>query len=373
MFRFEQPLYLYALVLLPLLVVGYVVVQRRVRTKVASWGDRAFFNLLSPDRSTLQPHLKFGLWCVALVLLLLAAANPEFGTHKEKVRRKGLDVMFLLDISRSMLAQDVAPSRLERARLFGQRLLEDLKGNRFGIIVFAGNPYLQMPLTTDYAAATVFLKSASPEQAPTQGTAIAAAVNLARESFEKDARSNGNGSANDGQRKIIIIVTDGEDHAGKARDAVKAATDKGAIVFTLGVGTNAGSTIPTFLEPTNTEGGLTTPSNATNANNTLKDEQGQTVVTKLDEPMLRDLAEAGGAQYFNLTADYADIVPALRKAVDKLERREFESRMFSAFNSYYPYLIVVALGLLLLEGWLGYRRTHLESFDLFAPDMPTGH
>lgn len=337
MFRFEHPEFLYWLFLLPVFVFVFRFLQQRKARQLAAFGTNEVVAQLLRHYAPFKTVLKFALWLFAMVFIVFALANPQFGTKKQRVKRKSVDVMIALDVSRSMEAQDAVPSRLASAKQFVGRLVEQLKGNRIGTIVFAGNAYLQMPLTTDYAAANIFIQSADCEMLPTQGTAIADALELGMKSFPKDNKNH----------RVIIVVTDGEDHEPNAKDIVEKAADDNILVYTVGIGTAQGAPIPETSED-----GVTK----------LKiDESGATILSKLNEPFLRELAEAGNGAYFNL-ANNPDVFNALRKSINKLEKKEFETRMFSTYESYYQYLVFAALLLLLLETGISYRNTKKWQF-----------
>ena len=276
---------------------------------------------------------------VAFSLLVVAWANPQRGTKRAKVAKKAADIMVALDISNSMLATDLSPSRLERARTFALDLVRELRSERIGTIVFAGNAYLQMPLTTDYTAAALFLRSANPDQAPTQGTALSEAIDLAERTFPQADKAH----------KVLIILSDGEDHDSEAVSRAEEAAENGLLVFTIGVGTPEGGAIPQ-----NYDGII----------DFKRDEKGQTVKTQLNEKMLKDLAAAGQGEYFNL-ANTRGIIEALKNRIAKVEKRELETRAFNEFESYYQWFLLAALVILVAEFMLPYRKSAWEDRDIF--------
>ena len=217
------------------------------------------------------------------------------------------DLFIALDISESMLCEDISPNRLERAKRFSQRLINELKGDRIGVIIFAGNAYLQMPLTTDYAAANLFLRSANTGMAPTQGTAIDEAIAMAEKSFEEDNK----------QHKAIIVISDGENHSESAVTKAREARENGLLIFTVGVGTASGGLIPL---------------NISGFRDSKRDKEGQPVRTSLNEPMLQELAEIGDGAYFNIS-DGDQVITSLRQRIDRIEKREFEARSFTEYES----------------------------------------
>ncbi len=341
MFRFEHPYFLYALAVLPILLILFLIFIRWQKSAEARLGDTSLIKALIPDASKYRRGIKFGLLFLALAFLIVGWANPQWGSKREKVNRKSVDVMIALDISTSMYAQDIPPNRLERAKRFAEELVEKLKGERIGIILFAGSAYLQMPVTTDYAAAKLFLRSANPSLAGTQGTVIGDAIELARKSFSNEEKSH----------KALIIITDGEDHDGKAIEQAEAARNDDIFLFTVGVGTSSGSFIPVAIN---------------GREDYKRDQTGQPVRSKLNEEMLSELAQKGDGTYFHI-ADGDAVTEALQNRIDKMEKRELEVRSFTEYNSYFQYFIGAGLLILLLEFLISYRRVGwTRGKDLFS-------
>jgi Ca-activated chloride channel homolog len=337
MFRFEHPTYLYAFALLPLLAVVFWFFWRWRKQAIGRFAESHLAPLLMPEASRWKHRLKFGLVLLALAFLIVGAANPQWGSKREKVKRKSVDVLIALDISNSMYAQDIAPSRLERAKKFAENLVEKLKGERIGLVFFAGSAYLQMPVTTDYAAAEIFLRSASPELAASQGTAIGEAIGVARRAFQSEENKS---------HKALIVITDGEDHDGEAIAEAENAKEEGIIQFTVGVGTAEGSFIPMKV------GGR---------EDYKRDENGQPVRSKLNEAMLADLAQKGGGTYFHISDG-----EALQTRIDQMEKQELEVRAFSSYNSYFQWFVFIGLGLLVAEWLVSWKRHRLEGKDMFG-------
>ncbi len=340
MFRFENIDYLNFLAIIPILIVVFIVVGYFRKKAIRQFGDWALVQQLIPQVSKYKHTLKFILLLFCLVFAIIALSNPQWGMKKEKVKRKSIDVFIALDISQSMLAQDISPSRLERAKNFCQSLINGLKGERMGVIIFAGNAYLQMPLTTDYAAAQLFLRSANTNQAPTQGTAISEAIDLAEKSFEEDNKHH----------KALIIITDGENHDQETLERTKKAKENGLMVFTVGVGTAGGGYIPMYYAG---QPGFKT------------DESGNPVKTKLNEQMLADIAEAGNGVYYNLV-DGEKVINALKDRIENIEKREFEQRSFTEFESYFQYFLAIGLLFLIIEFIISYRKNRwIGDKDIF--------
>ena len=340
MFRFEHIDHLYYLGIIPVLV-GIFILTWMARTRaIERFGDLNLMQQLMPQMSKYKDILKFGLLMLTVAFIIIAWANPQQGLKKEKVKRKSVDVILALDVSTSMLAQDLNPNRMERAKQFAIKLIETLKGDRIGIVIFAGNAYLQMPLTTDYAAAQLFVKSANPELAPTQGTAISDAIDLAKRTFEE----------NNKQHKALIVITDGENHEEGVLELAEQSAEDGLLIFTVGVGTANGGPIPVVVN---------------GATDFKRDKTGNIVRSRLNEGMLKDIARAAKGAYFNLNAGN-EIIEALRENIDKIEKREFEQRTFKEFDTKYQYFIALALLFLLIEFLISYRKSKWwKDRDLF--------
>lgn len=339
MFRFEHPMFLYALLAIPILTVFFNLTRRARKKALLRFGEKDLVRRLMPQMSVLKDPLKFALLMLAFSLLIIAWANPQWGTKREKVKKKASDIIIAMDISNSMMADDVKPNRLERARAFGLDLVRELKNERIGTIIFAGNAYLQMPLTTDYAAAAMFLNSANPQQAPTQGTAISEAIDVAEKAFPEENKSH----------KVLIILSDGEDHDSEALARATEARDNGLIIFTIGVGsTEGGFMVEEF-------GGV---------QDYKRDENGEPIRTKINEQMLRALATAGEGDYFNI-ANTNGIIEALKSRIDKVEKREFETRAFNDYESYFQWFLSIALIILIIEFMIPYRKSRWEERDIF--------
>ncbi|MEM9990789.1 MAG: VWA domain-containing protein [Bacteroidota bacterium] len=314
MFRFEYETYLWALAAVPVLIVFFVLMWRARRQAIARFGDTALVQQLMQGFSAPRYILKFALVILALIFLVVGWANPQWGTKREKAKRMSADVFIALDVSYSMLAEDLPPSRMDRARRFAENLITGLKGDRLGLIAFAGNAYLQMPLTTDYAMAALMTKSSNPFQAPTQGTAIGDAIDLAERAFEEDQKSH----------KALIIVTDGENHDQAAMKRAEQAARNGLIIFTVGVGTNEATPIPVPVG---------------NRIDYKRDKTGNIVRTSLNEDAMRAIAEAADGAYFNLAQGSDEVIGALQKRIDQLEKKEFEQRIFDEYESYFKLFI----------------------------------
>lgn len=331
MFRFEHPEFLQLLWAVPALLVVLLLYGWWRRRVLAGAVEPVAVPRLLPGWSVWRFGLKNGLLLFALSLLAFAWANPQRGAKKQNVTQKSADVLIALDISQSMLTEDVAPSRLDLAKSFVLKLLQALQGERIGLIFFAGDAYLQMPLSTDYAAAAMFVTNASPNLITAQGTAIPRAIDLATESFDPEP----------GAGRALVLITDGENHDEDAIGRAAEAYDDGIVVLTVGAGTAGGGPIP--MEVSN--GGA----------QYKRDENGDLVRSRLNQALLKDLAAKGGGAAFLLTQGDAAI-QAIRRAVNQLQKRDMEVRSFSEFESYYQWFLLPAFLLLALEAWLSWRN-----------------
>ncbi|MBK8921902.1 MAG: VWA domain-containing protein [Saprospirales bacterium] len=336
MFKFEHPTFLNLLWAVP--VMGVLVAAYRW------WRGRAISRLgapasvarLAPGWSGLRFFVKNGIWILALALLAIAWANPQRGARKQTVSQKSADIFLALDISQSMLAQDVAPSRLELAKSFARKIVDALHGERIGLIFFAGDAFLQMPLSTDYGAAIMFIDSASPDLITAQGTALTTAIDLAMESFDPEP----------GGGRALILITDGENHDADAEARAAAAYSEGIVLLAVGAGTTAGGPIPVGA--------------AGGAELYKRDDRGDIVRTRMDETLLHKLAGSGGGAAFRITQGEA-AVAAVRREVGRLQKREMEVRSFSEYDSYFQWFLLPAFLLLVLEAWLSWRKKNIKA------------
>ena len=323
MFQFENIEAIYWLPIIPVLLILLFVSLKLKQRQIKKLGSSKIVNRLLPNWSAAREWTKIILLILSLSLIIISWANPQWGTKTEKVTAKRSDVIIALDISQSMMAEDISPNRLERAKRMATELVKGLRGNRIGLIFFAGSAYLQMPLTTDYAAAELFLKSANTRQAGTQGTAIADAIDLSVSAFKSEKNA----------QKAVIVISDGENHDQEAIDAAAQANETGTFVFTIGVGTEKGELIP--LE--------------TNRGRVYKtDDSGQTVKTKLNIQLMQDIASAGGGEAYLLNQG-KELIEDIKTQLNKLEKQEVEQRSFSEFESYFQYFLFFGILFLVIE------------------------
>jgi Ca-activated chloride channel family protein len=341
MLRFAHIEFLWGLALVPVFILLFIVVSRWKIKAVKRLGDRNIVNLMMPDVSFSRPWLKFILFTVAFAFLLIAAADPQIGSKMEEEKRKGADLMILLDVSNSMLSQDLAPNRLENAKRALAQLIDNLHGDRVGIIVFAGQAYVQMPVTTDYSAAKLFLNTINTNMVPTQGTAIGAAIDLGMKSFDF---KNGTG-------KAMIIITDGENHEDDAVSAAKNAAGKDVSVHVIGIGSPEGAPIPIYMD--GKQAGFHT------------DSAGKTVISKLDETMGKEIAAAGGGAYVRATNANSGLGIVMDQ-IEKIQRKTLDTKSFKDFEDRFQIFLAFAFLLLVIEFFISNRKSQrLSNLKLF--------
>ncbi len=341
MFRFGNIEYLWGLLIIPLLTVFFVLSRISRKRALKKFGQMEILRQLMPYSSKNRPVLKFIILMLALAFFIVGIARPQFGSKLKTVKREGIELIIALDVSNSMMAEDIQPNRLERAKRAISRLVDRLKDDKIGLIVFAGDAYTQLPITSDYNSAKLFLNSVNTQIVPKQGTAIGAAIDLARRSFTPNGESN----------KAIVIITDGENHEDDAVSSAQQAVSEGIVVHTIGMGLPSGSPIPVFRN------GQT---------DYLKDRDGNVVVTKLNEQMLEQISAAGEGIY--VRANNAQVgLNALFDEINKMEKQEMEARTYSEYDDQFQYFFAVGLFLLLLEFVILERKNkYLKNIKLFG-------
>ena len=339
MFRFAHIEFLWLLLAIPVLVALHIWITRRKRQQLQLFGDPELMAELMPNASRIRPHVKFALMLTALSLLIIGIARPQYGTKEQTVKRQGIEVMIALDISNSMLAEDVAPNRLERAKQMLSKLVDQMVDDKLGLVVFAGDAFTQIPITCDYVSAKMYLQSITPELIPAQGTAIGKAITTCVSSF---------GTEDTEKSRAIILITDGENHEDNAQEAAKMAKEKGIHVFVVGIGKPEGSPIP------DGRGGF------------KKDRQGTVVVSRLSEDMCQEVAAAGGGMY--VRADNSNTATrALEKEIDKLGKQGIETKVYSDYNEQYQSFIFIALLLLVIDFFIFSRKNKsISRINLFG-------
>ena len=311
MFRFAHPDFLYLLFILPVLIAFYVYAMILKKKAIKKYGNPELLAELMPEVSPKRQHLKFWLLFGAITMVIFVIAGPQFGSKLETVKRQGVEIMVCLDVSNSMLAEDVSPNRLDKAKQMLSKLTDGFKDDKMGLIVFAGDAFTQLPITSDYISAKMFLSSINPSMVSTQGTAIGSAINLAMRSFTPSETSD----------KTIILITDG----------AAAAAEKNIHVNIVGMGDPKGSPIP-----------------VAGANNYMKDKDGNVVITKLNEQMCQEIAAAGNGMY--VRADNTNsALKALQTEIEKMNKSELDSKVYSEYNEQFQTLAWIALILLIAD------------------------
>ena len=333
MFRFEHPSYLYLFFLLPVFFALFLYAVYIKKRNLKRFGDRKIIRVLMPDASLRKQYLKFGLLLAALALFILVIAGPQFGSKIETVKKQGIEVIICLDVSNSMLSNDISPSRLDKSKQILSRLIDNLNNDKIGLIVFAGDAFIQLPITSDYVSAKMFLSSINPSIVPVQGTAIGAAVNLAIRSFTPDEKTE----------KTIVLITDGENHEDDAIGATKAAVEKNIHVNVLGVGSVQGGPIP-----------------VPGTNGYQRDKEGNMVITRLNEQMCQDIAIAGKGIYAR-TDNTNNALKALQKELDKLSKSEVESRIYTSYDEKFQIPAWIVLFILVIEFFILDRKNRVLS------------
>jgi len=337
MFRFEHPEYLYLLLVLPVLLVLFIFYMRSKKRALKRFGEMQLLRSLMPEVALRKYHLKFWILWICSGLFALTIAGPQFGSKLETVKKQGIEVIICLDVSNSMLSTDVSPTRLGKAKQILSRLVDNLDNDKIGLIVFAGDAYVQLPITSDYISAKMFLSSINPAMVSAQGTAIGSAINLAMKSF----------SPNESTEKTIVLITDGEDHQDNAVSTAEEAAKRGITVNVLGVGSPQGNPIPT-------------------ANGYLKDKDGNMILTKLDEKTAQDIAVAGKGIYVRVD-NTNNALKALQKELDKKTKSEVESKVYSSYDEKYAIPAWILLFLLIIEFFILDRKNRiLSKIKLFS-------
>lgn len=329
MFKFAHTNHLFALILVGVVILLFILYWINRKQIQARIGNSLLIAQLSPKASMLRKSIKFGFLIFAFVFLVIAWANPLLGKKFETVKREGIDVIFAIDVSTSMNAVDIVPSRMLKARQIVSNLIDEMSNDRIGLIVFAGNAYLQMPVTVDYSGAKMYLKTVDTDMVPKQGTAISDAVALALESYDPESEGY----------KTLVILSDGEDHDGDALSAVKKAKEQGVTVHTIGVGSNQAAKIP-----------------LDNKGNYKTDGQGNVVETKLNKEMLAELANIGGGAYFS--ADKIDVEENILLALSGQDGRMIDEKVFTSFKNHFPTFLSIAFVLLLIDFGINERKSN---------------
>ena len=340
--RFEHPEYLYGLLVIPLLVIIYILFRLAQKKRFERFAQIGMRDQLVPSYSTRRANFKFVIFLLMVSSIILALANLQSGSKMEEVKREGIDLYLAIDVSNSMNAEDIVPSRLERSKQAINKLIADMKGDRIGVIVFADKAFVQLPITTDYSAARMFLSTINTSLVASQGTAIAEAINLALKSFPEEEHS-----------RAIVIISDGEDHENDA--AVKAAQEaakQGVHVYTIGMGLPDGAPIPEYNQYGNQVG-------------YRRDRNGNTIITRLDEPMLQKIAAAGNGIYVRASNSNVGL-GKIYSDINKLDKSEIDAKVFTDYEDQFQWFVAAAIILLLLEVLISSgKRGWEKKFNIF--------
>lgn len=341
MYLLEEKIWFWLLLVIPaivLLYLGVLVWQRSAQRKFA---QQRLLKKLSPDRSVFKPILKILTLCLAIFFIVIALVNPKIGTKLETVKREGVDVVFAVDVSKSMLAEDIAPNRIEKAKQLVTQIINGLGSDRIGIIAYAGSAYPQLPITTDYSSAKLFLSQMNTDMLSSQGTAIAEAIELAKTYYNDEEQTN----------RVLFIISDGEDHLGEAASIAEQASKEGIRIFTIGVGDVKGGLIPIKRN------GI--------VQSYKEDKNGEKVITKLDEQTLKDIAAEANGIYIN-GKNTADVVSKVQEVLNAMDKKEFEAKQFADFKDRFQWFLGAGILLLFLDVFFLERKTSwIKRLNLF--------
>ena len=335
--RLEHPEYLWLFAVLVVLTLTYFWARSKRKKQIQQIGDARLVEQLMPERSKYSNGIRFILMFLAMSCIIIALANPQVGSKQETVKRKGVDIAIALDLSNSMMAEDTKPNRLERSKQFISKLIDKFQNDRVAFVIFAGNAYLQMPLTIDYSAFNLYLKNINTGIIPTQGTAIGDAIMLAENAFD----------AGEKKHKALIIISDGENHDEEAIEAAKEAHKNGTKIFTIGVGTPKGNPIPIYDKY-----GQQT--------DYLKDKDGSIVLSKLNEKMLQEIALNGGGSYYRLTGGN-EVIKSIMSIISDMETKEIEEQVYTDYEDQFQFFLFFALVLILIEVFINTKKSKFWS------------
>jgi Ca-activated chloride channel homolog len=332
MFKFQHPSMIYLLALAPVLLILYYMMRRWKKQSIQKFGNPHLVQRLFPDVSVSRPGIKFWILWTGFILMVVGVCGPLIGSKLEEVKRKGSDIIICMDVSNSMNAEDIRPNRLERSKQAVSRLIDRLEGDRIGIVVFAGDAYMQLPITTDYAAAKLFLSQVETDIVPKQGTAIGAAIDMASTSFTDTIKKH----------SAIVVITDGENHEDDAIESAKSAAEQGIKVYTIGMGSANGAPIPIYNNGTRV--------------GFRQDNSGATVISKLDQNMLNEIADAGKGRFIQAT-NSDDGLDLILKELNGLDKKEFKAKMYTDYENQFQYFLAGAFILLIIDFLLGEKKS----------------
>ena len=333
------------LLIIPVIIAFFLIQQIWKYKAQSKFANKEILKKLSPNHSLFKSVLKIGVLSLAFACLAVALVNPKIGTKLETVKREGVDIVFALDVSKSMLAEDIAPNRLDKSKQLVTQIINNLASDRVGIIAYAGKAFPQLPITTDYASAKMFLQNMNTDMLSSQGTAINEAIELAKTYYNDDEQTN----------RVLIIISDGEDHSEEAASVAQEASEEGIRIFTIGVGDIKGGPIPLKYNGV--------------VMNYKKDKEGETVITKLNEETLINIANEANGAYINGKST-SDVVENIRDILNKMDKKEFEAKQFADFKDQFQWFLAFAIFFLFVDVLLLERKTEwLKKLNLFNENL----
>ncbi len=341
MYKLEEPIYFYLLAIIPVMIVIFLLVLWWKKRTQRKFSNPELLQKIAPNSSTFKNVLKLLMLILGITFLVISLVNPKMGSKLKTVKREGVDVVFALDVSKSMLAEDIAPNRLEKAKQIISKIIDKLGSDRVGVIIYAGNAYPLLPITTDHAAANMFLQNANPDMVSSQGTAINEALNLAKTYYNNDEQTN----------RFLIIISDGEDHQEETKQVAQNLSNDGVKVYTVGVGTEKGGPIPMRLN-----GSMI---------GYKKDRKGETVITKRNVEVLSEIADVANGSYFdgNVTENP---VKNISEIIANAQKNEFETKQFSDYKDQFQWFLAIAIFFLVFDVFLFDKKTKwVRKVDLF--------
>ena len=345
MYQLDEKIWFWVLGVIPIIALFFLILQIWKHKSQSNFADKMLLKRLSPNTSLFKSILKLVVLSLAFASLAIALVNPKIGTKLETVKREGVDIVFAIDVSKSMLAEDIAPNRLEKAKQLVTQIINNLASDRVGIIAYAGKAFPQLPITTDYAAAKMFLQNMNTDMLSSQGTAINEAIKLAKTYYDDEEQTN----------RVLIIISDGEDHSDEAASVAEEANEEGIRIFTIGVGDVKGGPIP---EKRN---GIVL--------NYKKDNNGETVITRLNEEILKSIASKANGVYIN-GKNTNELVDQIGEILNKMDKKEFESKQYADFKDQFQWFLGFALFFLFLDIFLLERKTGwLKKLNLFNENL----
>jgi|TARA_B110000027_G_scaffold12769_1_gene11912 Ca-activated chloride channel family protein len=345
MYQLEEKIWFWAFIIIPVMLMVFLWTFFWKKRTQKSFGSAVVLKRLSPDLSFFKSSLKFITLCLAVGFLVIGLINPKIGTKLETIKREGVDIVFAIDVSKSMLAEDVAPNRLEKSKQLVTQIINNLASDRVGIIAYAGKAFPQLPITTDYASAKMFLQSMNTDMLSSQGTAINEAIELSRNYFDDEEQTN----------RVLIIISDGEDHNDLSVEVAEAASEEGIKIYTIGVGSEKGGPIPLKRNGV--------------VMSYKKDQNNETVITKLNEETLRLIANEAKGGYIN-GSQTADVVEQIRAVLSAMDKKEFEAKEFAEYKDQFQWFLGIGLFFLILDVLLLERKTAwLKRLNLFNENL----